>query len=286
MKTNRDLIRCGTACDGGCRSGSPAYHSRDRENNIPHVITFCEGMETHAEKSLIIIHESHHAAVTGSRDFAYPSERLIKLLDFSRAILNAASYHLYASAVNNPSAFEFGQEVEDNNQIADVAKKNKVNQVIAFIEHWFSLNTFDISQTIQQCREAKNQGGYDQDTHRNAEIFMEEIFSKWFGLTKPPAPPTEIDINKLTAIEERLKTMEKSFGNPFLISETTGPGNWVNVPPITIHLNPQTIALDQVHLATALLQELVNATPNISAELEPLYVGTINDMRNKRSLDP
>jgi len=36
----------------------------------------------------------------------------------------------------------------------------------------------------------------------------------------------------------------------------------------------------------AILQELVHATPNISAESESLYVGTINDIRNLRELDP
>ena len=68
--------------------------------------------------------------------------------------------------------------------------------------------------------------------------------------------------------------------------ETDHASDWINVPITQIQLNPETLALPVVDLATALLQELVNSIPHISAELEPLYVGTINDLRRKRRLDP
>ena len=115
---------------------------------------------------------------------------------------------------------------------------------------------------------------------------MEDIFSKWFGLTRPPAVPTDEDILKLKAIEERLKTMESIFENPFTISESHDASDWINQPITLLQLNTETLSLDQAGLATALLQELVNSVPHISAELEPLYIGTINDLRVKRNLDP
>lgn len=285
MKTNRNLIRCATECDGGCRSGSPAYHTPLKEAPF-HKITFCKSFENDPEKLLIVIHESHHAAVDGSKDFAYPDERLIEILDFTRAIRNAASYHLYSSAVIDPENTKFGQEIEDSNLISNDANAQKVDHVLAFIEHWFSLSTFDISSTIADADEARIQGAYDPKEHKNAIIFMDEVFSKWFGLTKPPTAPTQEDIDKLKAIEERLTTMETTFESPFTINETVGPSDWVNTPATTILLNPATLSLSQPDLVIALLQELVNSTPHISAELEPLYVGTINHMRNKRNLDP
>jgi peptidoglycan hydrolase-like protein with peptidoglycan-binding domain len=285
LKSNRDLIRCGTECDGGCRSGSPAYHSNLKKAPF-HKITFCEDFQKHAEKLLIIIHECHHAAVPGSKDFAYPSERLIEMLDFTRALKNAASYHLYASMVINPAATRFGPKTDDTNLIKNSALKNKVDLVIAFIEHWFSLNTFDISTTITDAEEAKSRGAYDKKKHNNAIIFMERVFSKWFGLTKPPTTPNQIDIDKLRAIEERLTKMEKVFDKPFSINETSGASNWTNTPVTSILLNPATLALSQADLTMAMLQELVNSIPHISAELEPLYVGSINDLRNLRDLDP
>jgi hypothetical protein len=288
LKTNRDRVKCGTSCDGGCRAGNPAYHTFRKKRKEPHQVIFCDSFDKHPERLLILIHESHHAGVAGSSDFAYPSERLIKLLDFTRAVKNAASYHLYASSVVDPGGTEFGQKKgkEDKNVIGDPAQKKKVNQSLAFIEHWFSLNTFDVSLTIQQCKQAKAQGSYDNDKHRMALFTMENIFSKWFGLTKPPAVPTEEDIQKLKAIEERLSNMENALDKPFSILETKDASDWLNDPDFQIKLNPDTLSLDMQHITTALLQELVNSIPNISAELEPLYVGTINDLRNLRDLDP
>jgi hypothetical protein len=40
------------------------------------------------------------------------------------------------------------------------------------------------------------------------------------------------------------------------------------------------------HMVIALLQEIVHATPDISADIESLYVGTINALRNDRNLAP
>ena len=54
------------------------------------------------------------------------------------------------------------------------------------------------------------------------------IWSYWFGLTSPPAPPNGKDISKMKAIEERIDAMDKTFNNVFTITETKGASNWVN----------------------------------------------------------
>ena len=115
---------------------------------------------------------------------------------------------------------------------------------------------------------------------------MEFVFSKWFGLTPPPARPTNVDVQKIKAIDDRVNTMEDVFKTPFVIVETPDASFWERGPGTGIALNQSTLQLDIHHLIIALLQELVHAVPNISAESEPLYVGTINDMRNLRDLDP
>jgi hypothetical protein len=80
--------------------------------------------------------------------------------------------------------------------------------------------------------------------------------------------------------------MEKSFSSPFVIIETANQSFWTDGPGNDIALNKNVLSLDMQHLVIALLQELVHATPNISAESEPLYVGAINDVRSLRNLDP
>lgn len=280
IKKEKDLVRCATECDGGCRSGSPAYHSAPGGK---HIITFCPDFEKDDKRILIVLHECHHASIPGSSDKAYADTRLFEKLDHNKALLNAASFHVYAAWVEKPGSESIGPDVKDTNLIADKAQKDKTDLALAFMEQWFRLVTFDISETIQGAQEAKDKGHY---TKKNPRVFMELVFSKWFGMNRPPLAPTELDIKKLKAIENRTVKMEKTFSSPFVIIETPNQSFWTNGPGNDMALNQNVLSLDMQHLVIALLQELVHATPNISAESEPLYVGTINDMRNLRELDP
>lgn len=281
LKTDKTLTRCGTDCDGGCRSGSPAYHTPKKDGT--HIITFCPGFNKDKDRILIVIHESHHAAIPGSSDKAYAETRLFDKLDHTKALLNAASFHVYAAWVDTPGSQPIGQPVKDTNLINDKAQKENVNLSLAFLQQWFRLVPFDVSQTVQGTQEAREKGRYTQN---NARVFMEEVFSKWFGLTRPPAVPTETDIKKLRAIDERVNLMDKAFKVPFVILETKDQSFWTEGPGSDIALNANVLQLDRDHMIIALLQELVHATPNISADIESLYVGTVNDMRNLRGLDP
>jgi len=281
LKKEKDLVRCATECDGGCRSGSPAYHTPTKEGK--HVISFCPDFEKSKDRILIVIHECHHAAIPGSSDKAYAETRLFDKLDHNKALLNAASFHVYAAWVDTPGSAPIGQEIKDTNLINDKTEKQNVDMALAFLEQWFRLVPFDVSQTVQGAEEAKEKGRY---TRNNPRVFMETVFSKWFGLTSPPAVPTSTDIKKLRAIEERINKMDGAFKSPFVILETKDESFWTEGPGSDIALNKNVLDLDQNHMMIALLQELVHATPGISAESEALYVGTVNDMRNLRDLDP
>ena len=280
LQKDKSLARCGTECDGGCRSGSPAYHTN---TSGKHIITFCPDFDKDKQKILIVLHESHHAAIPGSSDKAYNETRLFDKLDHNKALLNAASFHVYAALVDKPGSESIGPDIKDSNLVSDKTQKDNVNMALAFMNQWFRLITFDISETIQGVQEAKVKGKY---TKHNPEVFMELVFSNWFEATKPPLVPNELDIKKLKAIEERVNKMDKAFKSPFVIIETPNQSFWTDGPGTDIALNKNVLSLDIAHMDIALLQELVHATPNISAESEPLYVGTINDMRNLRQLDP
>lgn len=280
LKTNPALVRCGTACDGGCRSGSPAYHTQSGGN---HLITFCPDFDTHKEKILILLHESHHAAIDGSLDFAYAFTRLFDKLDHNKALKNAASFHIYAALVDKPGSESIGPKVKDTNTIDDPQQKARVDLALAFMDQWFTLIPFDISGTVRGAQRAREKGKY---VDNNPRIFIELVFSKWFGVTRPPTVPTKKDVTKLRAIEDRTKLMRQAFKSPFVILPTPDNSFWERGPGSGIALNNALLNLDMQHMVIALLQELVHATPDISAESEPLYVGTLNDMRNLRDLDP
>ena len=281
LKTDKSLVRCATECDGGCRSGSPAYHHFDTTTQ-KHLITFCPDFATRKDSKLVLLHECHHAAVKGSRDIAYSTTRLVERLDHVKALLNAATFHLYAGMVDDPTSVTIGQPVKDTNAIKDNTAKGKVDLALAFMEQWFKLVTFDMSDTIAVMEEANAKGHYAQPGYTD----MINSFHKWFGITNQPAPPSKKDITKVKAIEERTTIMEDAFKQAFSIKEATGGSLWERGPGKEIQLNKATTDLEVKRLVIALLQELVHATPDISAASEPLYVGSINDIRNRRALDP
>jgi peptidoglycan hydrolase-like protein with peptidoglycan-binding domain len=288
LRNDRSLIVCGTQCDGGCAHGSPAHEIKKvvEANNVceeKKVIVFCPSFRTHADRVLILLHESHHAAVDGSKDWAYPSERLITMLDHDKALLNAASFHLYAQAVKDPKNFSMGHAVKDVNNISNATERDKVNRCLAFVEHWFRLITYDLSDTIAGTRDARNTGKY---SNRSAEQTMAQIMHPWFGLTSPPSRPSQTDIDKLTAIEQRCVVMEEMLKKSYTINLVNGASRWLTTPQNTIEVNNATTGLPDPQLCVALVQELVHATPNISADTESLYVGMINEMRNARNFDP
>jgi hypothetical protein len=280
LKTDPSHVRCGTECDGGCRSGSPAYHSAAGGK---HIITFCPGFSKDPERTLIVIHECHHASVDKSRDLAYAHTRLIDKLDHKEALRNAASFHLYSALVDNPGSDHIGPTVKDTNAISDPGKQKKVDQAVAFMEQWFKLITFDMSRVAQNMDEARQKGKYPEKSRTD---LINNIYVKWFMVTAAPAKPKETDVQKAKVIEERANKMEGAFKQVFTINESATLSDWERGPGKNIRLNQQVLDLDMNHLVIALLQELVHATPDISAASEPLFVGTINDLRNDRDLAP
>lgn len=277
----KDISRCATECDGGCRSGSAAYHSQTKEGK--HVLTFCPDFGKDKDKVLIVLHEGHHAAIPGSRDVAYAETRLFDKLDHTKALLNAASFHVYAAWVDTPGSQPIGPEVKDTSLITDKKQKENAEISLAFMQQWFRLIPFDVSSTVQGAQDAKEKGKYIKN---NPRVFMEFVFSKWFGLTAPPAVPTKKDIEVLKAIDERVTLMDNAFKVPLIVIETKDQSFWTTGPGSDIALNANVLKLNREHMIIALLQELVHATPTISAESEALYVGAVNDMRNLRGLDP
>jgi hypothetical protein len=175
-----------------------------------------------------------------------------------------------------------GPDVKDKNTIQDNDAMKKVDLALAFMDQWFPLVTFDMSQTATEMAEANSKGYYSP----RANLDIVNIYHNWFETTRSDTKPNSKDVTKAKAIEERSVLMKKAFKKPFNIQETNDSSSWERGPGTEIKLNKQLLNLDIKHLIIGLLQELVHATPDISAESESLYVGTINDIRNRRKLDP
>ena len=286
LKKDKKLQRCGSECDGGCAAGSPAYNTDINGKLAAGRLTMCDGFfDSSAEKqAIIIIHEGHHGTPRiPSSDKAYQHTRLIDKLDHKLALQNAASFHLYAQLVNKPGSASIGPKNKDAVTITDSKQREKLNLSLAFIEQWFTLNTFDASTLHAGMDQARKQGGWKDE---NAEILMEFYFAPQFGFTKPPAIPTEKEQASVAAIFDRLTTMEDAFDQQLVIEESTNQDKWERGPGQKIEVTANILTLDQQRQVIALVQELVRATPDISATLAPEYVILINELRKGRSLDP
>ena len=181
----------------------------------------------------------------------------------------------------DPGSDNIGPKIKDTNKISNATQQKNVDLALAFIQQWFRLVTFDMSRMSTDMDEARQQGKYSAKSRTD---LINDIYAKWFGVTPAPAKPSETDVKKAKVIEERSNTMNDTFDNPFAITESATVSEWERGPGKKIQLNQALTDLDMNQMVIALFQELVHATPEISAESEPLYVGTINDLRNNREL--
>ncbi|MGB7838127.1 MAG: hypothetical protein WBL40_08455, partial [Terrimicrobiaceae bacterium] len=278
---------CRNEQDGGCASGSPAYN-RDpspQTAGITHVCTSFVG-ESFDEQITILIHEGHHGTPgIPSSDLAYSHTRLITAVNTSSALENAASFHLYIGLVKRPGSVEVGHEKTQDVRVGlSDAEFATIQTLLGLLEQWFSLSTFDLSNVYAAIRRARAFGAWRSEDETIRFAGMGRVAPR-FGLTPPEFLPIERDQTGLAAIYNRFQTMERGVKQQLTIEKTaTGPSAWDRGPGKTLKLPEAFFAEPRNEQLTWLMQELVSATPDISAGLEPRYVALIDDLRLARDL--
>jgi outer membrane protein OmpA-like peptidoglycan-associated protein len=299
--TKPDNHKCGNECDGTCNAGAFAYN-RDTQkpgepevDNPPGVMTLCPEFTKMEDKlhPVLIIHEGHHG-VPGepSRDYAYNYERLIDKLDTETALKNAATFHIYILRVAGGDL----NKVEDSITLLGPKKSDQysanlkdpkaktqreaLDQAIAWIEHWLKMARFDIANTFEATRDAKDTGTWPNDS---GTYVMSEIIAPRFGLTKPNNRPKTEDQRAVAAIFDRVVLMYQPFRSPLSFTKIpTGAASWERGPGKEFTMTQGFFSLTPSQQVTVILQELIHATDGISANLEAEYFGTINDLRIER----
>ncbi|MGB9275633.1 MAG: DUF4157 domain-containing protein, partial [Terrimicrobiaceae bacterium] len=278
---------CRNEQDGGCASGSPAYN-RDpspQTAGITHVCTSFVG-ESFDEQITILIHEGHHGTPgIPSSDLAYSHTRLITAVNTSSALENAASFHLYIGLVKRPGSVEVGHEKTQDVRVGlSDAEFATIQTLLGLLEQWFSLSTFDLSNVYAAIRRARAFGAWRSEDETIRFAGMGRVAPR-FGLTPPEFLPIERDQTGLAAIYNRFQTMERGVKQQLTIEKTaTGPSAWDRGPGRSLKLPAAFFAEPRNKQMTWLMQELVSATPDISAGLEPRYVALIDDLRLARDL--
>ena len=278
---------CRNEQDGGCAAGSPAYN-RDpapQAAGITHVCTSFVG-ESFDEQVTILIHEGHHGTPgIPSSDLAYSHTRLITAVSTSSALENAASFHLYIRLVKSPGSEKVGHETEPDIQLGlSNDEFANIQTLLGLLEQWFSLSTFDLSSLYSAIRRARTFGAWQSDDEGIRFGGMGRLAPR-FGLTPPEFLPIERDQTGLAAIYDRFRTMERGVKQQLTIEKTAaGPSEWSFGPGKSLKLPQAFFAEPRSKQMTWLMQELLQATPDISAGFEPRYLALIDDLRLARDL--
>ena len=244
----------------------------------------CTGFaaEPAAKRPIVLIHEGHHGVprIT-SRDFAYPDERMMRHIDTATALGNAASFHLFAQFAKQPAALRIGPAVSDTLVgISDAGERLAVDRTLAFVQSWIGKAKFNSSSAYASVRESRKEGRFV----KSADGFMAR-YAPLFGLTAPPALPTARDQAALAAIHDRIILMERAADAPLTIEKVAaGRDEWQAGPGTRVTLSAAFFALPPSRQLVALLQEIVRATPDISARFEAEYVRLIDSLRQASSI--
>ncbi len=288
---------CGTDCHPGCQAGWKAYNSDKQEegkpevDNPPGIMTLCpEFFKLDPEiQAIILTHEGHHGTPgIHSRDYAYHHERLLFKLDTDIALKNGSSYHVFVLHFSGSNATEIDPEtaqvgpkekdVHDKDLEKNPAQKEALDQSIAWIEHWVKYVDGDVASSYAATKKARQKGRWPSGDEEGSigTWIMYEYVAPRFDLTKPYAYPSERDLVAQAAVFDRLKMMAAPFNAALNFDkDPAGKTEWERgsgQPGSKVTVNDHFFSLKPSQQVTVLLQELVHATPGISAAREPEYV--------------
>jgi hypothetical protein len=108
------------------------------------------------------------------------------------------------------------------------------------------------------------------------------VISRFFPVSKNGQIATERDQRRTAAIYDRMRRFRKAFNATLSIGVGSlewerGPGGRVTVPATLATMSER-------QSVTTILQAVVHATHDVSAELEPSYVSTVADFADRRGL--
>jgi peptidoglycan hydrolase-like protein with peptidoglycan-binding domain len=288
---------CATTCDPGHTSGHTAVESGGR-------ITLYERFfsDTHTPapvRAPIVVHEGHHAALPGddedngrisSTDLAYNHARLFGHLTPPQALRNASSFHALVVHTAQPAGTPLNarqtqitpKHDDDMSELPETLHRS-FQRAIGWIEQWVGTTDFMVASLYRRGSHARDRGRWDSDEGQVADFYADFLRPR-FGLQAAPGrPPTEQDLRMVAAINDRVDIMKRAIDQPLTLRRGTGPGSsWERGPGATIAVAEDLLGADDNVRTSILLDELVRATPGISARLHVEYSALIRSIRTYR----
>jgi hypothetical protein len=228
------------------------------------------------DQAATLVHEGSHGAsglLTG--DHAYRWQRLIRFLDQATALNNADSYALFIRLIDSPGSVDIGRATPDTHS-SDMSdpEKTAADRSLAWLEQWLVQTRLQMRSLYTTIHESIAAGHWTNEYYRDS---MMTHVAREFGLTAPPALPTEKDKSDVAAIYDRCAQMRYAVTGTTVefVKDASGPIDWEPGPGHIVTLTPPFFALSPVAQVQSLLEAVVHATPDVSTGMEPHYVAMI-----------
>ena len=292
--------RCANECEG-CQPGTVAFNNGQDADAL---MTLCENSSGGfmnepdlIKRSATLIHEGLHGitlatvpvllpppATEGTTDFSYEDQRLIKFLDPSTALQNTDSYVLLVEQLNG-LAVTVGRAIPDPATGVPLSpgvggEREQVDRALGWLEGWLTWSEQEVSGIYESVNKALNR--VPPKWPPGVPGYYQEAMSKLapvFGLTVPPAAPTDRDKFAVAAIHDRYDKMQGvlfSVSSIVIKREASGTTHWASGPKRSLTIGPDFFAFpagpgrDRAQL-DLLLRKIIEAHPDISEGARPKY---------------
>lgn len=291
--------QCATDCNTDCKGGTAAQNNGTGASALMLLCSRWYNKTDLQDKATTLLHEGSHGAPgigsggTGTDDEAYNWEKLFEFLSSAEALENADSYAFLVRLLTHPTGVKIGPKKPDDTTFLAATPSTadkQAREAVARLGKWM-LTGLSQTQTLYGEAKTAKASGWSNQFYEDLMTFVAPRFT----LTAPPARPADADLLRLAAIADRYEQMTlASARNVTIFSASPGkPTKWWDQPAVTPQAPASAVDLDdafftlalkdQIHL---LVVEIVKATPDISAALEPKYVETTEEIRTKMGMGP
>ena len=287
IKSQMDVVakkkrhRCGTLCDGVC-TVAIAYNEDDGNKAT---LTLCPKFVSAGkqERRRNFIHETAHGTpglglggkAAGTTDIAYRHERRIANLTADQALQNSDSYSLFVMLAAD-TTFARPKRPVDKLTVA-AGEKTGVADTLTLLADWLKWSVQETTGTYSEM--VKSRPPEKKWTNSYYEETMKLIAAQ-FGLTMPPALPTDDDRFTVAGVADRYKAMHtgvrgdlKAKRDP--AAKTTA---WSAGPGSSIVLGDDFFALTTTEARTRLL---LRALVDQVGAIIPAHRGKFVDLAEK-----
>ena len=264
-------------CDASCASGADAYNHGAGAGAM---MTLCPSFMSNGnldERAAMLIHEgSHGTDGLETEDNAYQFQRLITKLPQDRALNNADTYAAVVQDAVSPGSVNFGPAVGDVHAGGMTpAEEKSVDLAVAWLEQWLVGTLNDTSSCYGVINESIPKKAW-------TEKYYEEVMgliAPTFGLTVPPAVPTEKDKVAVAGVNDRIQSLSNSLqSGPLTLEKVAEAGTtWSAGPGTGVKIGTAFFGLTARQQTETLLGKIVASLPAIPASRRADYTKFVID---------